>query len=476
MAWRAIVLVWLVGCVSLQSRAESAYQRANYLGAVLIYDQILAEHPADAAAIAQRERARNAALQLMVKRIDPARGDDAAEAVGRILDQRDAWRMTVVEVAPQITAAVATTTGYLDTRVRDELRYARPLSAEAVLVRHAAVLAHGEFAAPRDRLRAAVTDAGRATCAQLAADPSDPHWSWLADRYCAHWGDSPVHVPPLPHTRSGLVVEGALDGDSDADNQHLHATLAAGFRETAWFSPDAARVAEGWVGGKIAAAFSAHEIDLSKVWEEDVTYTDTETVSVSYDEPYDDTESYSEQVSHTNTDGSTSYSTEWKTRTVTKHRTAWRTEQKAVTKHRTDRHTYRYKGIERTGRYASLLSVRLLDLPEPIAASAGSETSKTGIDHDVTFAPASIVPQRANLETYAAYTLRQHDQLRARLVHTLDEQYAKQFCTRAQYTRDQAAACAYRDAATLPAPARATLRATFGGDEPLLAPLLRRAN
>lgn len=481
---RALVVFAMLGagCTSLRDRAETAYTRGEYLRAVALYDQILARDPADRAAIARRSDARNAALRRMLAAIERAPPDAAATQLTTLLDQRDAWRMTPGElaVAPRIASAVAATTARLGDRVDDHTRAEHPLVAGALLQRNATLLAHADFAATRDGLRARVTAAGRARCERLAAETAtEAYWTWLVDRYCAHWGASPLQVPALPYARSDLVLAGAIAGETAGETAALHATLAGGFRETAWFAPNAAAAATGTVEGLIATAHAAHPIALSKQWSEEVAYTDTETVQVSYEEPYEESESYIDQVPTTEYQGSDStpttvYHGELKWRTVTKHRTAYRDEQRSVTKYRTDWHTYDYAATERTSRYASVLALRIDGLPEPVVARAAIEFTKSGIDHDVTFTPASIVPQRANLPSHADFATAEHARLRAQLVRTLDERYAKLYCTAAHYSREAAAACAYRDAAHTPPPVRAALRASFGDDEPLLAPLLVR--
>jgi hypothetical protein len=106
--------------------------------------------------------------------------------------------------------------------------------------------------------------------------------------------------------------------------------------------------------------------------------TDHETVHESYQEPYDDTESYVEQVPYTEyrtrtelcgtatcttSEPITAYRSERKTRTVTRHRTAWRTVTKAVTKYRSVPRSFHFEALEQIGHYASRLRVTFDDLP-----------------------------------------------------------------------------------------------------------------
>ena len=67
------LLLLLTGCTTMRGRADSAYSKGNYLEAIAIDDQILREHPNDAAASKHRSAARNAELRVEVKSVQQAR-------------------------------------------------------------------------------------------------------------------------------------------------------------------------------------------------------------------------------------------------------------------------------------------------------------------------------------------------------------------------------------------------------------------
>ncbi|MDB4955931.1 MAG: putative lipoprotein [Myxococcales bacterium] len=157
---------------------------------------------------------------------------------------------------------------------------------------------------------------------------------------------------------------------------------------------------------------------------------------------------------------------------TTKYRTAYRDETNPVTRYRDVPHSFSYEATKRTGRYTSMLHV-LVRAPD-VDAQIESDFANEGFDHDVTFEPAGVVPQRANLMTHAAFALREEVRLRDALRSGLDEQYAKLYCSASTYTLEQAAACAYLDPKRTPPAARAVLAATFGQDEPYLATVIAR--
>jgi hypothetical protein len=70
--------------------------------------------------------------------------------------------------------------------------------------------------------------------------------------------------------------------------------------------------------------------------------------------------------------------------------------------------------------------------------------------------------------TTGGFAAHEQTRLRAELTRALDDRYAKLYCRATDYTREETAACAYLDTKRAPAPARAVLRASFGGDEPFL--------
>lgn len=502
-----LVVVLLVGCgASLRDKADDAMKRRDFLAAAELYDQALIKQPNDPALLVKRTRARHGALGTLFAANQVARRTNdrpkAFATLAALLDQRDAWNMQLDErLAPALAAEVGMAGNDIAIDVDYQTNTVGPLAGEALFVMHGTLLKHHDFGGRPAAIRAKVEAVGRAACGKLA-DADTPFWKWTVDRYCAHWGEpDKVGAVALPALRSGLVVTGDVQGLSTGENQQLQGALSNAFRASAWYAPTGGRSVQTKVSGSVAIGFTSRVINRDTSYDEEVPYTDYETSQESYQEPYDETESYSEQVPYTETettsdlcerctraDGTcekyscsksetvTKYRTEWKTRTVTKHRTAYRTVTNEVTKYRTVTHPYRYSATEITGSYATQLSLAVQETAElvGITASTRMADAQSGIEHDVTFAPANVYPSRADLPSREAVLEGQRRALERQLVSALDGRYAKLHCTAATYDREAAATCAYLDHKTAPAAVHATLRSLFGADEPFLGVVLAR--
>jgi hypothetical protein len=512
----ALVLVTAACGPSLRDKADSAFARGDYRAAAELYSQLLTKSPNNPALLAKRTEARHGVLgQLFMANQTARRNNDRALAIkhlGALLAQRDAWEMAI---EPRFVQALTAEVGMAGQDIAIDVDHATntsgPLSGERTLGTHGDLLAHTDFGDRGARIHARVVEVGRMTCLRLAADTqlptasTGPYWRWVIDRYCTHWGEpGRAGTIELANLKNALTVDGDVDGQVELETAALREALATAFRASAWYSPAATTPAIARVSGQVAIAFSQRPVTLHATWDEEVPYTDYETTQESYEEPYTDTESYSEQVPYTDTetrtescgvpcsrdsDGGicvpqtctktetvTKYRTEWKTRTVTKYRTAWRTVTNPVTRYRTVSHPYSYGATEIAGRYDSALRVTLRETGElaGVVSVADLADSATGIEHDVTFAPAGIAPSRANLPTRERVIERERLRLQASLVQALDRRYAQRYCAATTYDREAAAACVYLDHATAPAPVHAALQTVFGGDEPLLGVVLAR--
>jgi hypothetical protein len=478
---------WLVGVVfvlgcqpTVRSRAEVAYATGDYVGAVALYDRVLAEKPGDGDAHVGRARARNAAFRSLLAAAHAARiagiSEVALDNLRRFLELRRDWRIAPPpQLAQALETELAAATEYVATSVGHALKTG-PFAAEAALARHATTLDLAELGHRRAELAATIHTAGLASCAQLTGSTSAtmPYWTWLVDRACAHWGGPRLVVPVLPHQVSRLDVTGAIDGARGDQNAQLRESITAAFRASVWYAPSAPATVRASLTGTIAATLSSRPVRLTAEWTESVPYTDYETSQESYQEPYDDTEWYWEQVPYTNSDGTTSYRSEHKSRTVTKYRTAYRSVTNPVTKYRDESRTFEYEATHREGHYASAFRVDFDGALRDLVPSIASDFGTTGIDHDVTHSPSGVTPRRANLMTFADFVAREQHRMRARVLAALGEHYRRVFCAAPTYTLDAAAACAFFDPKDVPRPVQAAVRAMLGPDEPHLMRALGR--
>ncbi|NVB84554.1 MAG: tetratricopeptide repeat protein [Kofleriaceae bacterium] len=490
---RSALLLFLslaIGCTTLRNRADSAYEHGRYREAAELYDKVLAEHPNDTGARSRRDAARTSVLREILVDVDAKRRsahiEIALARLGELLEQRDAWGGAIdPSLAQPLAEEVVWAGAYVASSVADRARSKGPLAAEHLAGTFDNLLAHRDFAARRAQIRENVEASGRLACATLAPSATTPYWSWLVDRYCRHFGSSPVTVPPLPNLYGDLVVEGAIAGQTDAQVANLHEALTAAFRGSVWFASDAPGT-HALVDGRISTSFSSMPVTLTADWTESVPYTAYETTSVAYQEPYDDTEYYTESVptteyrTETRPCGSTTctesvpttvYHSEQRTRTVTKYRTAYRDETNPVTRYRDEPRTFTYSGIERAGEYQSALRIRL-DAPS-LTSTIVNNFTRNGVDHDASFSAAGVSPERANLPTQSEFAARENDRLRDQLLADLNRQYAQQYCSAGSYTLESAATCAYLGA-KLPSAAETTITSLLGGDAPYIGVVLRR--
>jgi hypothetical protein len=215
--WLAGVVV-VVGCQpTVRSRAEVAYAEGNYLRAVELYDQILAEKPGDGDAHVERARARIAAFRAHVVAAHAARIRGNFEAalgeLKRFFVLRRDWNITP---PPQLEQAVATELTVVTNYVADSITRALatgPFAAEVVLTRHGGTLDLAGLGDRRAELAAPIRRAGLARCSELTAttSPAMPYRTWLVDRACAYWDGPRLVVPVLPHQLSTLEVTGGVE-------------------------------------------------------------------------------------------------------------------------------------------------------------------------------------------------------------------------------------------------------------------------
>jgi hypothetical protein len=478
-------LFLLPACTTLRGRAEAAYAKGNYLDAAELYDELARDDPKDTAAIAARDRARQAAIRVDVEESASLRAshhdDDAAEATVRALGLVHGWHVTPeAKVAGELATSVAAAAQH----VRDGVLAATPLRGEALVGRWSSLLANPELAEANADVRAIVLAKGRARCDELSVE--GPWARWMVARYCGHFGLERER-PPLPELRRGLVAEGALAGATRAENAALASDLANAFTRTVWF--DAAATGgpiHATLSGRFAATIGSRRVTLTKNWTESVPYTDWEDVEESYQEPYTDTEFVTKQVPYTEyrtrtypcgdttcteTVPETCYRTETETQMVTKYRTAYRTVRQAVTKYRDVPQIFHYDADEWTGSYDATIRVSSSD--PAFVATENDALERHGYEHDVTFEPAGVAPERSGVLSRAQFFVDERNAALRQVVATLNGRWKELHCATFD-TLDGAASCAYLDAKGAPAAAHARIAQTFGDEEPLLAPLLVR--
>lgn len=489
------VLVVVAGCAqSINSRADEAYKKRNYLEAAELYDQVVRTNPGDAKAASKRTQARTEALRELLAATSRARVagklDQATTTLAELLVRRNSWAMKLEgQAAKELTVEIVAAGSAIATAVTATATSRGPLAGELLAAHYAPLLAHADFQNWRGEIEDSVHGVGKTKCEALAPRATTPYWSWVVARYCQHFGGPEVKVLPRPNLRTGLVVEGSVVGIPAEETSRIRTTMAAAFRESVWFSPDAPKQAHALLGGKITATFDSRPISKTATWTEQVPYTAYEDQQESYQEPYNAEESYSEQVPHTEyrtqskpcgsstcseSVPTTVYSSETRYRTVTKYRTAYRTVQKAVTRYRDVPRSFTYAATERSGHYVSALRLRFDRDSLDVTAEAKTDSVERGFDHDVSNPDAGVSPQRANLPQLADLTAHEEARLKAEVKTKLEAAYREAYCRASEYTLEEAAACAYLAPADVPPGVHAALRGAFGDDELQIASILTR--
>jgi len=469
---RLVLVATMMGCTTMRGRADTAYAHGDYIEAAALYDKLVAANPEDREVIARRDQARAAELKSELADVETARvaGLDA-ESTGKlalVLAQRDVWGgVTPADLQAAFDFEIRETGRRIADEVGAKLKAAGPLAGEDTASHYAHLLGRADFDEQRVAIHRSLAGAGQARCTQLGAVAATPYWSWLAGRYCAHFGVL-RNAPQLPEQRTALAIDGTVAGETADETRELRGDIAAAFQKSPWYAATGTGEAHATSDGTVELHASSREVMLTATWTEQVSYTEDETQSESYQEPYDDTESYTEDV--TDSDGNTH--TEFKTRTVTKYRTAWRDVTVPVTKYRDEPRSEDYPAVQRLATYRSQLRLRIdAGLPE-IAASVDANADQSGYDVDATIPAGGIAPRRANLPTHEQFASAQHDRLAAQLLDLLNAEYSRRYCTAATYTIEEAARCAVAGFDLVPRHARESLGQVFGNETSYLGAVL----
>jgi hypothetical protein len=288
-----------------------------------------------------------------------------------------------------------------------------PLASEVRAHTYASLLERPQLADVAASIRAKITDAGRATCTAL--DASTPYASWLASKYCAHFGVARA-VIALPDRFGSIAIDGDVASD---DRVATSSALDAALRASPWFAPGAPAL-HATITGSVEADLTAHPVTRTK------SYTETET--------------FSGTVSTFDGD-------------------------EPVELHRDVPRSLDYAAIERAGTYSSQLHIAIE--PLGVGASEAAAFTRSGDDIDVQNDDAGVMPARADVPTLASFWAAERSAL-ADHVHTaLARAFEERSCDSVGY--EAAAACAYVD----PAAAAPMLAGAFGADAALLSTVLR---
>ncbi len=487
----ALALVSVAACATTRTRADEAFARHDYQAAADLYDQLVARAPDDQGMRARRAEARTSALATRAAGLHATRDRAALDVTLRelaaLLATRDRWAgdgdpPTHAAIADEVTWARARLTAQIGGLVTAH----RPLAAEAVLASRRAVLTASDFVSLWPTLTAEVRGAGRTIC--VAVTPREPERSpYLADlatRYCTHFGVAAGAPIALPFTIAGVAIDGEVRGMTAAQRSRLDQTVARVVAASPWAgTPGSPRSAAALVGSQ-AARFGVRPMKLDASWTETIPYQHRESYRESYQESYSDQESYTVQVPHfssrtesyscgygssartcTRSVSHTDYRSETRHRTVTKYRTAYRDAWRMVTRYRHEPRVFSYQAIEQIADYDGdwRLEIPLGPAAAPAIATVVTRSHRAGIDHDVRFDPAGVMPSRANLPSHDDWFERLRADFETDLDRALASAWIASFCREPLYDLEAAARCTH-GAATPPHAPVAALTVVFGAE------------
>ena len=442
----------------------------------------------DAGLLAARAQARDGAIRKHLEAAGRARiagQPDAALAELDVALTREAtWRPTLsnatqILLVGELQVAEATLRSGID----------QTLAAGAPLVARAQLGAIPVL--KQDRLRllalslaAEIRQAGQDKCRRLEPTGEQPYWRDAVRRYCAEWEVTLAADAP-PGLVRAVEVTGAVDGASGAEVDRFRSAVGEGVQRTGFWAAAAPDVGQATLTGAVTIAFTERPVTLEQSWTEQVPYTAYEDYQVAYQEPYTDSETYWEDVPYDDTEPYsyacgesvctdsrtvTKYRSEQKVRDVTRYRTAYRTETRPVTQYQDVPRVFEYQATEYTGTYQATLSVTVAG----IAVQVTRDQTRTGIQHDVTFAPAGVFPTAHGLPQPPAVMEDLASELAAEVARVLGARYTELHCTLPSYDLETASECAHGGAAAAPAAVHAAWRQALGDDEPAFAEVYDR--
>jgi hypothetical protein len=490
------LLALVAGCATLRRQGDQAFERKSYVEAAELYDEALLDDPKDDAALTRRGRAREAALAEVLEqaRLARERGarSEAHDKLGRFFRLRHRWTMStppsLVEPLRQQAAAAALETAE---GVRRLLAADAPLAAEAALHAEKPIVAEPELAAAVRELGTDIRVAGQKRCEHLSKGGSAdrPYWGWLVARYCQHFGRA-APAPALPSLASGVDLAGAISGMSEASATALGARLALALVGTPWYAPGAGERIAGELQGAYSVAYQHGPVTQDAPWIERVTYQTTEPRSVPHQVSRLESESYQVQVPYT-VNQSETYScgdshsfrtctrsrsvmrtrSEFRSRLVTRWHTEFRTEMQTVTRHKDVPRVFQYQAEHYQGNYAlaGTLTMRLPPDGAPLTVPLGRRELVEALRSDVTFLPAGVEPTSGQVPSADQWLNAALDPMLEDVKRQLRQAWTARFCTRGEFTLEEAAQCLY--GGTAGAAATEALRAVSGVEADALTAL-----
>ncbi len=487
--------VALTACATVaQKRADSAFERGDYISAAELYDSAVREKPDNATLRDKRWAARAKAVEeigLHASSLRRAGKQQAAlrmarasvEARKKWFSAADASRLSTdvhAQVDELATWAVQTVSG----GVRAELAAQKPLAAHAATEQSRGLFIAAGLESRFQALTDEVNSAGDARCAELKGKlpEGSAHLTHWVAAYCRVFSAEPPAVPPAPDQVGLLKIQAdTLAPTSPEQRKQLEQRLEKLLIASSWFHQNAQAMASVSISGVHDVAYSQHKQPRAAHWIERVPYQAQE----SYQQPYSATEYYSAQESYTTyrqesyscgygttsrtcsrSSPQTQYRSVQKSRMVTKYRTQYR----MVTRYREEPRIFNYEAIEHRGEYSAAweIALTLSSSAPPLVMKVQGQRSAKDDEHNVTFVPAAVAPTRARLMSHEEWFSDRLKTLESSFTEAAQQHWAGTYCGTDAITDEQAARCARGAFAATPIAQKTVLTAFLRDDAELL--------
>jgi len=409
------------------SNGDRLMERRSFAEAEAAYGVELAANPGDRALAEKQRAARLALIREKLTRARAMREEGRPETALAMLDQavrlESRWAAVLPPDLAQLRdAEIAAAGGVLGTLIQARLDGQQPFGARKRLDSILPRPVHPRLEALRRQAEAAIGAAGRKRCTELGeVHRAEPHLARFLAPYCSSFGVASTPAA-TPEQRRGLRISGRLENTSDTQHRALEVWLADAFRASPWYAEDAAELTPATVAGSYDASLRRH-------W-------------VTRHAPY-------RTVDHA---------------VVRDPAMPWR---KARIESESE-HLFEYQAEQYDAHYELAATVKLVlgDGLAPLNVEVKQAQNRRAYQHDETFAPAGVRPQRADLPSVSAWLASYLAGKKVAMVRKLRGRWAKAFCSAPQLTLDEAARCAL--GREWPASVPPVLTAALGPDAELM--------
>ncbi|WP_147450262.1 hypothetical protein [Corallococcus carmarthensis] len=449
----------LTACTTIRGQANDLAEKGRFVEAAEVYLKLVNDEPNNPEYRASLDDLRWRGLSQLLTQARQARvegrDEDAEANLEQFLAYKVKWNSKLDGgMESSLLEEMAGTHQHLRQLISEQAKRGNALTAESHLDRKRALLGHPEMAPIRRDMEEAVAQGGVATCEKLKHTLAGgaQHWTELVSRYCGHYQQPAPSAAVFPEALGLPTWQASVDGISNDVVQYLMTRLSGAFESTPWFSAASPRHAPLTIAGNLVERSTSQPVELTATWTESVPYTDHEDRTATAEVPYTVEESYEDKG-------------EMKKRLVRQTKTVEYKTTVEVTKYRDVSRSFGYQALRRGVEYhfAVVAQGILVDQHAPLAVKAEKALSASGYEHNITFEPGGVRPQkfeRPNKEGWLDGELRGYEQS---FFASLLARWQDSYCKAPAFAIEDAARCA-RGGAELPGPAKQALLDTLGDD------------